>query len=92
MVNYRWDDSSFDGRKLRGLMKRAYKHLEKEADKKGADWDKLIPKIEALSRISHRHVKLIDVTQLEERTANIEKLLEHIPQTIIAEAKSKAGL
>ena len=92
MATEAWNDSSYDGRKLRGLMRRAYNYLDKETKKANCDWDKAIPKIEALSRVSHRHVKLIDMTELEERTANIEKLLDHIPQSVISEAKVKAGL
>lgn len=87
-----WNDSSYDGRKLRGLMRRAYNYIDRETKKTNADWDKIFPKIEALSRMSHRHVKLIDMVELEERTRSIEKLLEHIPQSIISEAKVKAGL
>ena len=87
-----WNDSSYDGRKLRGLMRRAYNYLDKESKKTNPDWDKLLPKIESMSRMSHRHVKLIDVTELEERTANIEELLKYIPQSVISEAKVKAGL
>ena len=87
-----WDDPAYDGRKLRGLMRRCYNYLDKETKKKNPDWDKLFPKIESVSRMSQRHVKLIDVTELEERTANIEELLKHIPQSVISEAKVKAGL
>jgi len=92
MATEKWNDPAYDGRQLRRLMRRAYNFVEKESKKSGADWDKLFPKLEALSRMSQRHVKLIDVTELEERTANIEELLKHIPQSVISEAKVKAGL
>ncbi len=92
MTTEAWDDPAYDGRQLRGLMRRAYNYLNKETKKTKPDWDKIFLKLEAMSRMSHRHVKLIDITQLEERTANIEKLLEYIPQPMLTEAKAKAGI
>lgn len=92
MATEAWNDTAYDGRKLRSLMRRAYNYLDKQTKTKNPDWDKIFLKMEAMSRMSNRHAKLIDTHELEERTSNIEKLLEHIPQPILAEAKAKAGI
>ncbi|MCZ6582879.1 MAG: hypothetical protein O6761_06885 [Thaumarchaeota archaeon] len=87
-----WNNTAYDGRKLRGIVRRCYNHLDRLSKKKNPDWDDIFNKVEVMSRISHRHAKLIDTHNLEERTENIEKLLQHIPQPILAEAKAKAGI
>lgn len=87
-----WTDISYDGKELRKYTRRMYNYLDKETKSKNPDWDKIFIKMEAVSRISSRHVKIIELADALPRIKNLEKLIKHIPADVLAEAKAKAGI
>jgi len=87
-----WTDLSFDGKEIRKITRRLYHNLDVASKAKNPDWDKITTKLEAVSRVSLRHAKIVEIVDTQPRIKNLEKLIESIPAHILAEAKAKIGI
>ena len=88
-ITEKWTDLSFEGKAIRRNFRFLDTTINKLCKQKDPDIDKILRLMEGLSRIAVRQIKLIEFVYLIPRLQYIEKLLDHIPSDVIAEAKAR---
>ena len=92
MTTEAWHDMSYDGKQLRKYLRRLYKAIDKESKKANPDWDKLNVRIEVAARVAKAQKIIVNFSNVQERLENIEKLMDHMKPSELAELKARAGI
>ena len=92
MATEAWHDMSYDGKQLRRYLRRLHRHIDNESKKANPDWDKLNARAEAAARLAKAQKVIINFTHMTERVENVEKLINHMKPSELAELKARAGI